>query len=162
MCCDSWGRKESDMTEWLNWLHRILHRILVFTFLALSFLELPLPSIFGSCVCSKLCPLVFKAVRSRPSDCELWLGPPHTKTINTGMQPGPCLLPVSVSSPTLHSGLLSAILQYLQVVVSKIFRLTFVICKRVSLAKPLVINICCILLNYLTVMGWVKDFHLVI
>ena len=19
-CCDSWGRKESDMTEWLNWL----------------------------------------------------------------------------------------------------------------------------------------------
>ena len=20
-CCDSWGRKESDMTEWLNWLN---------------------------------------------------------------------------------------------------------------------------------------------
>jgi len=19
ICCDSWGRKESDMTEWLNW-----------------------------------------------------------------------------------------------------------------------------------------------
>ena len=23
-CCDSWGRKESDMTEWLNWTHRVL------------------------------------------------------------------------------------------------------------------------------------------
>ena len=23
-CCDSWGRKESDMTEWLNWTELIL------------------------------------------------------------------------------------------------------------------------------------------
>ena len=24
-CCDSWARKESDTTEWLNWLTNILH-----------------------------------------------------------------------------------------------------------------------------------------
>ena len=29
-CCDSWGRKESDMTEWLNWTETILNsKILV-------------------------------------------------------------------------------------------------------------------------------------
>ena len=25
-CCSPWGRKESDTTEWLNWLKRILRR----------------------------------------------------------------------------------------------------------------------------------------
>ena len=24
-CCNSWGRKESDMTEWLNWLNWLTH-----------------------------------------------------------------------------------------------------------------------------------------
>ena len=27
-CCDSWGRKESDTTEWLNWTVAFLKRIL--------------------------------------------------------------------------------------------------------------------------------------
>ena len=26
MCCDSWGCKESDMTEWLNWIDKTLMR----------------------------------------------------------------------------------------------------------------------------------------
>jgi len=26
VCCSSWGCKESDMTEWLNWTERRLHR----------------------------------------------------------------------------------------------------------------------------------------
>ena len=25
-CCDSWGHKESDMTEWLNWTELITHK----------------------------------------------------------------------------------------------------------------------------------------
>ena len=25
VCCDSWGRKESDMTEWLNWIELMRH-----------------------------------------------------------------------------------------------------------------------------------------
>ena len=29
-CCDSWGRKESDMTEWLNWLKRKMGKTIAF------------------------------------------------------------------------------------------------------------------------------------
>ena len=41
-CCNLWGRKESDMTEWLNWtemklLSTGIHRILFFIFLLLLF-----------------------------------------------------------------------------------------------------------------------------
>ena len=79
-----------------------------------------------------------------------------------GMQPVPFLFTAVSLQPHCPLLLLWAILQDLQVVVSKLFRLTFVICKRVSLAKPLVMNIYCILLNYLTVMDRVKDLHLVI
>ena len=33
-CCDSWGRKESDMTEWLNWIELI--PIYIYTSICLS------------------------------------------------------------------------------------------------------------------------------
>ena len=34
-CCDSWGRKESDTTEWLNWTE-LRPRLFIFAFLALG------------------------------------------------------------------------------------------------------------------------------
>ena len=30
VCCDSWGRKESDMTEWLTWLTDLHHILIMF------------------------------------------------------------------------------------------------------------------------------------
>ena len=28
-CCDSWGLKELDMTEWLNWTENIIHSLII-------------------------------------------------------------------------------------------------------------------------------------
>ena len=30
VCCDSWGRKESDMTEWLNWTELVSNKVSFF------------------------------------------------------------------------------------------------------------------------------------
>ena len=35
-CCSSWGLKESDTTEWLNWTELIYNVISVFRFLVLD------------------------------------------------------------------------------------------------------------------------------
>ena len=40
-CCDSWGRKESDMTEWLNWTE-----LMVFQYFSIVFTTL-VKSVFG-------------------------------------------------------------------------------------------------------------------
>ena len=53
VCCDSWGRKESDTTEWLNWTELIVimhlfsilgHRQLTFNNMDLNYMD---PLIFG-------------------------------------------------------------------------------------------------------------------
>ena len=39
-CCDSWGRKESDMTEWLNWTEHLFHFFFFFLLRKLRLREL--------------------------------------------------------------------------------------------------------------------------
>ena len=36
-CCDSWGRKESDTTEWLNWTMYSYHLIIIWNYLICLF-----------------------------------------------------------------------------------------------------------------------------
>ena len=52
-CCDSWGRKESDTTEWLNWTEPLSLHIYFWSFLVLfyycSFFVIPLISYFYTC-----------------------------------------------------------------------------------------------------------------
>ena len=36
-CCDSWGYKESDMTEWLNWDHTVFACVWLISFSMLAF-----------------------------------------------------------------------------------------------------------------------------
>ena len=38
-CCDSWGRKESDMTEWLNWTDPLKYTCMWCTFLYATFYD---------------------------------------------------------------------------------------------------------------------------
>ena len=38
-CCNSWGCRESDTTEWLNWTERSLNFVYLFIELAVSFID---------------------------------------------------------------------------------------------------------------------------
>ena len=49
-CCGSWGRKESDMTEQLNWTEYLYIWIFVITFLCMEFLLLRVGALFQTSV----------------------------------------------------------------------------------------------------------------
>ena len=56
-CCDSWGRKESDTTEWLNWTELLFSWYIMSDSLpphGLQHTRLPCPSLFCG-VCSNSC-----------------------------------------------------------------------------------------------------------
>ena len=54
MCCDSWGRKESDTTERLDWTDSIIHCFLLFLSAEIDVLKPPIVIIYWASLVAQL------------------------------------------------------------------------------------------------------------
>ena len=97
-CCDSWGRKESDMTEWLNWTEQsTLGYVYVFSVVQLC------PTLWTFCDTMDCSPS--DSLSMGFSRQEYWSGLPFPAP---GDLPDPGIKPVILASPALAGGFFTA------------------------------------------------------